>query len=153
MAANPSRIAFKRAIERLSQPNAEPLVMKHSPFAESLEAAILSLDLEKRTLRARFNPGRQYLQGAGVLQGGILATMLDFSMAFVSLSVLPEELSCATAQLNVHYLRPANPGLYYAHAEVEKAGKRVLFNRAMLIPAEGGDPVASATATFTGLGN
>ena len=47
----------------------------------------------------------------------------------------------------------ANPGLYYAHAEVEKAGKRVLFNRAMLIPAEGGDPVASATATFTVLGN
>ena len=153
MATNPGRAAFRAAIAKLSLPNPEPLVIRHSPFAQSLEASIVSVDLEHRRLRARFNPGEQYLQGAGVLQGGILATMLDFSMAFITLAVLPEELSCATAQLNVHYLKAAKTGYYIAEAEIEKVGKRLVFNRASIAPAEGGDAVASATAVFSVLGN
>lgn len=149
MATNPQRAAYKRAIARLSEPNAEPLTMKHSPFAEALHAAILSVDVERRVLRARFNPGPQFLQGAGVLQGGILATMLDFSMAFITLAVLPEEVSCATAQLNVHYLKAAHPGLYIAESSVEKAGKRLVFVNASVAPEAGGEAVASATAVFS----
>jgi uncharacterized protein (TIGR00369 family) len=148
MATNPGRAAYKRAIANLT----EPLVMKQSPFAESLGAAILSVDLEKRILRARFSPGPQFLQGAGVLQGGALATMLDFSMAFITLAVLPEELSCATAQLNVHYLKAAMPGAYICEAGIEKAGKRLVFPYASIAPESGGDPVASATAVFSVLG-
>jgi uncharacterized protein (TIGR00369 family) len=153
MATNPGRAAYKGAIERLSGPNPEPLVMKHNPFAISLEAAVISVNLAEKTLRARFNPGPQYLQGAGVLQGGILATMLDFSMAFITLAVLPEDLSCATAQLNIHYLKAAQPGLYYAQSGVEKSGKRLVFTYANLVPDGGTEPVASATAVFTVLGN
>ena len=149
MATNPGRAAFKRAIAALSLPDAEPLTMKHSPFAESLGAAILSVDLEKRILRARFTPGVQYLQGAGVLQGGILATMLDFSMAFITLAVLPEEASCATAQLNVHYLKAAHPGTYIAQSGIEKVGKRLVFNYSSIVPEGGGDAVASATGVFS----
>ena len=40
-----------------------------------------------------------------MLQGGALATMLDFSMAFVMLAYRPEEQSCAT--LTVSYLKAA----------------------------------------------
>src|SRR4051812_6894980 len=114
MATNPGRAAYKHAIAKLMGPDAEPLVIRHSPFAQSLEASIVRIDLEKKVLRARFKPGPEYMQGAGVLQGGILATMLDFSMAFITLGVLPEELSCATAQLNIHYLKAAQPGVYFA---------------------------------------
>lgn len=75
--------------------------------------------------------------------------MLDLSMAFLSLAVLPAESTCATAQLNVHFLGPAYPGAYVAEAQVEKSGKRVLFNRATLTPAGGIRPVASATGVFS----
>ena len=153
MAVQPGRSAYKGAIQRFGFPDPKPLAIKQMPFAEDLGATILSVDLEARSLHARFECGPQYLQGAGVLQGGALAAMLDLSMAFLSLAVLPAELTCATAQLNVHYLRPAYPGTFRAEAEVEKPGKRVLFNRAALFGADDDEPVASATAVFTVLGN
>lgn len=152
MSAQPGRIAYRGAIARFESPNAKPLAIRQMPFAEAVSATILDLDLQRRWLHARFLCGPEYLQGAGVIQGGVLATMLDLSMAFVSLAVLPAELNCATAQLNVHYLRPAFPGEFHAESEVEKLGKRVLFNRATVRPADGGEPVASATAVFTVLG-
>jgi uncharacterized protein (TIGR00369 family) len=105
--------------------------------------------MDKKKLRARFNPGEQYLQGAGVLQGGILATMLDFSMAFITLAELPEEASCATAQLNVHYLKAARPGMYIVESGIEKSGRRLVFTYASIAPEAGGDPVASATGVFS----
>ena len=152
MTALPGRIAYRGAIARFESPNPKPLAIRQMPFAEALGATILNLDLQRRWLRARYFCGPEYLQGAGVLQGGALATMLDLSMAFVSLAVLPAELNCATAQLNVHYLRPAFPGEFHAESEVEKLGRRVLFNRATVSSADDGEVVASATAVFTVLG-
>ncbi len=149
MAIQPGRSAFKGAIERFNNPDPEPLFIRRMPFAESLEAAVVGLDVQAGILRARFYCGPEFLQGAGVIQGGALAAMLDLSMAFLSLSVLPATSTCATAQLNVHFLSPAFPGVFYAEAELEKSGKRVLFTRATLHPAEDNAPVASATAVFT----
>lgn len=148
MAIQPGRVAFKGAIRRFELPDPPPLAIRKMPFAESLDASILGLDVGERTLSARFVCGPEHIQGAGVVQGGILAAMLDLSMAFVSLAVLPAELTCATAQLNVHYLHPAHPGVFCATSQVEKPGKRVMFSRAELRAADG-TPVASATAVFT----
>lgn len=148
MSVRAGRAAFKGAIRRFESPDPRPLVIRNMPFAETMEATVVALDAEAGTLRARFVCGPEFIQGAGVLQGGVLSAMLDLSMAFVSLAVLPAESTCATAQLNVHFLNPAFPGVLFADAEIEKSGKRVLFSRATLTP-EGGEPVASATAVFT----
>ena len=96
----------------------------------------------------RFQPGDQYLQGRGVIQGGIIATMLDFSIAFAAMAVTDEDKAVATASLNVSYLKPANPGVYYCDAVVERAGRSLIFVRASLAP-ENGDAVASATAVMS----
>lgn len=149
MGIQPGRAAFKGAIRRFESADPTPLVIKNMPFAESMEATLVALDANAGTVRTRFVCGTEFLQGAGVLQGGALSAMLDLSMAFLSLAVLPAESTCATAQLNVHFLAPAYPGVFFADAELEKSGKRVIFNRARLIPANGGGPVASATGVFT----
>src|SRR5688572_1658376 len=56
----------------------EPLVLSGSPLAVSLGATILKVDKAARRISVRFSPGEQFLQGRGVLQGGAIATMLDF---------------------------------------------------------------------------
>jgi uncharacterized protein (TIGR00369 family) len=152
MGLQPGRAAFKGAIRRFELTDARPLVIRNMPFAEAMDATVVDLNETAGTLRARFVCGEEFLQGAGVLQGGVLSAMLDLSMAFLSLAVIPAESTCATAQLNVHFLSPAHPGVFFADAEMEKSGKRVLFNRARLTPAGSGRPVASATAVFTVLG-
>ncbi len=149
MRIQPGRSDFKGAIERFKESDPKPLVIRQMPFAESLEATVVGLDVQAGTLRARFRCGPEFIQGAGVVQGGVLAAMLDLSMAFLSLSVLPTEYTCATAQLNVHFLSPAFPGTFVADSELEKYGKRVLFSRAALRPAEDEPPVATATGVFT----
>ncbi|WP_313673656.1 PaaI family thioesterase [Mycolicibacterium sp.] len=149
MGIQPGRIAYKSAIRRFETSDPKPLVIRNMPFAESMEASIVDLDVEAGRLRARFVCGTEFLQGAGVLQGGVLSAMLDLSMAFLSLAILPAEFTCATAQLNVHFLSPAFPGVFFAESEMEKCGKRMLFNRAALHPADGSGPAASATGVFT----
>lgn len=146
------RVAFRDAVSTLDGSGSEPLVITDSPFAESLEAEILAADTERRWLRVGFCCGPQFLQSTGTLQGGALATMLDLSMAFASLAALPAEFGCATVQLNVHYLRPAFPGRFHAEAELDKLGKRALFSRAALRPADSAEPVATATAVFSVVG-
>lgn len=152
MVPTPARAAFKGAIERFQQDNPKPLAIRNMPFAEALQAAVVDLDLEERRLSAHFMCGPEYIQGVGAVQGGILAAMLDLSMAFLCLAELPAQATCATAQLNVHYLRPAFPGPFRSEAQIEKSGKRVMFSRATLFPVDSDKPVASATAVFTVLG-
>ena len=96
----------------------------------------------------QFQPGEEFLQGRGVIQGGILATMLDFSLAFVAMTVTGDDKAVATANLNVAYLKPAKPGLYYCDAQIERAGRTLVFARAVLYP-DGGEPVASATGVMS----
>lgn len=152
MGSQPGRAAFKGAIRRFAEPDAQPLVIRNMPFAESLQATITALDIAERKLIAHFTCGPDYIQGAGVVQGGVLAAMLDLSMAFVCLAELPAETTCATAQLNTHFLNPALPGLFRSESAIEKSGKRVIFSRATLFQADGDKAVASATAVFTVLG-
>ena len=129
----------------------EPLVLSSIELSRSLKSTVMSVDAKNRRLRMRFQPGEQYLQGRGVIQGGIVATMLDFSLAFAAMTVTDEDKAVATASLNVSYLKPAMPGVYYCDAEVERAGRTLVFARATLYP-ENGDPVASATTVMSVIG-
>lgn len=126
----------------------EPLKLDGIELSRSLQSAVISVDAGARRLRMRFQPGDQYLQGRGVIQGGIIATMLDFTLAFAAMTVTDDDKAVATASLNVSYLKPASPGVYFCDAEVERAGRTLVFARATLFP-ENGEPVASATAVMS----
>ena len=126
----------------------EPLYLGGIELSRSLQSTVISVDSKNKRLRMRFQPGDQYLQGRGVIQGGIVATMLDLSIAFVAMTVTDDDKAVATASLSVAYLKPALPGVYFCDAEVERAGRTLVFARATLSP-ENGDPVATATAVMS----
>lgn len=126
----------------------EPLDLRAIELSRSLQSTVISVDAKNMRLRMRFNPGDQYLQGRGVIQGGIVATMLDLAIAFVAMTVTDDDKAVATASLSVAYLKPAFPGVYFCDAEVERAGRTLVFARATLKP-ENGDPVATATSVMS----
>lgn len=120
-----------------------------NPMASAMGTRLLTLDSAGGTIRLQFAPEGVFLQGAGVLQGGAVAAMLDFAMAFVVLAVLPAGHSCTTAEVKVSFLRAAPHGRYIASAEIMRRGRQLAFTRASLTPAD--DPerlVASATSTL-----
>ena len=93
----------------------------------------------------RFEPGVEHLQGAGNVQGGVVATMLDFALAFAVSARLPAAQTHATVSLTVNYIRAVGPGPVTVIAEVDRVGKRLGFAGARLSTTNG-DVSATATA-------
>ncbi len=72
-------------------------------------------------------------QGAGVLAGGILATMADEAMAHAVISLLDPCSNTVTTEMNIRFLRATDPdkgGLLTATARVVKPGRHVMTTEA-----------------------
>lgn len=144
--------ADKSLLKRfLAHPN-DPMDVDSNALTKALRCRLLSADPATGKVRVAFEPGEQFLQGNNVIQGGIVATMLDFAMAFAAMSALPEGQGGTTTSMTVSYLRPVKPGRYEAVATLDKKGRSVLFARAELWPEGGGDLVATATSVMSVIG-
>lgn len=94
--------------------------------------------------------GKQLCQGGGVVAGGILATLADEAMAHAVLSVLQRGQSTVTAEMNVRYLRSADPariGTLRAAASIVKGGGTLAFAEARVYD-DAERLLATAGATF-----
>ena len=118
------------------------------PLAESLKGRILQLDREAGLAVLAFDPDERFLQGAGVIQGGIVTAMLDYAMALAAFSRLPPGKTFGTVSLNSHFLKPCLPGPHLASGRLERMGGRMIFAGAQLM-REGSDSlVATATSVM-----
>jgi uncharacterized protein (TIGR00369 family) len=109
---------------------------------------LVSVDAKRGAAELRFEPGAEHLQGAGNVQGGVVATMLDFALSFALSARLTREQTHATASLTVHYLRAVSPGSVTVTAEVDRVGKRLGFASARLCSTASGDVLATATGVM-----
>lgn len=91
-----------------------------------------------------------FSQGGGMVAGGILATLADEAMAHAVLSLLPEGDAAVTAEMNVRYLRGADPGKggeITASAGIVKNGQSLIVAESEV--RDGRDRLlATAGATF-----
>jgi uncharacterized protein (TIGR00369 family) len=126
----------------------EPLVIDSNPLASALNARLVSLDRVAGVARLTFDPGPEFVQGRGVVQGGIVSTMLDFAAAYAALATLPEGQTAATATITVNFQGAVKAGEVAATGTVERAGKRLIFVRAQ-IHGEGDRILAAATSVMT----
>ena len=99
----------------------------------------------------------ELVQGAGMAAGGILATLLDETMAHAVLAGNGPGRTTSTVDMNVSYLRPVAPGAsLLCRARVRKRGARVVFAEAVVLDLGPADAAATeesreaarATATF-----
>jgi len=124
------------------------LVGNHVPrppaYAKLLGAR--PLHAEPGHVRFEFMASEQFLNPAGVVQGGFLAVMLDETMGPAALSELGPGFMVPTLELKVNFLRPARTGRLVADARVVHRGKSVVFLESSLSDDEG-SLVATATAT------
>jgi uncharacterized protein (TIGR00369 family) len=124
--------------------NTTSALIEACPVAALLGARVISLSEDK--IEIKFEAGHQMLQGAGVVQGGQISSMLDFAMALIALSRLDEHENVSTISLTTDFHRPAGEGILLAEAWITKMGRKVIFSAAKLTSAEG-KSVATATAS------
>ncbi|VTU46739.1 putative domain 1 (plasmid) [Variovorax sp. SRS16] len=141
---NPDQLLVQRF---LRDPGA-PLAIDSNPLAADLGAVLRGADVQQRTLVLDFAPPARYLQGDGVIQGGIVATMLDFALAFVVLAALAPGDSAATVSLNLQFERAVLQGAVRVSAKLDRLGGRMAFASATVASPDGKDTLARASAVM-----
>jgi uncharacterized protein (TIGR00369 family) len=134
-------------IARFLSGDRTPAPITSSPLAAMLNARLLEADASGKAVLS-FEPPETFIQGASVLQGGMVATMLDFALAFAVMAALPADRSCATASLTTNFMKPAAPGKYIARGSLDRLGSQVAFGSAVLQRADNNQTVATATAVL-----
>ncbi len=116
-----------------------------NPLLAFLGIEVDEIKPDNAVLRLPAKP--ELLQGAGVVAGGILATLLDETMAHAVLGGNPQGKRTATVDMNASYLRPVQPNTdLVCKARVVKRGSRIIFAEASVLGE--GREVARATASF-----
>ncbi len=110
-----------------------------------LERLGVGVDPEGRlTLEVRAG----HLRTLGIVHGGVVATLLDSVMGMMAHRSSPADHYVVTAQLNVHFIRPAFEGeTLIASSVVRHHGRKTAVAQGE-IHTTGGALVATSSATF-----
>lgn len=116
-----------------------------NPLFSFLGAVVELISREKVVLRLPFQ--HSFIQGAGAIAGGIMATLADEAMAHLVLANLNTGETTATIEMNIRYLKGATRGEMAAEAIVIKKGRRIMTVAADILN-EKGAILAQAGASF-----
>jgi uncharacterized protein (TIGR00369 family) len=116
------------------------------PSAVLLGWELVSIDPDAGTIEVAYTATEQFLNPAGVIQGGFVAAMLDDAMGPALVATLDPGLFAPTSDLHVQFLRPAKPGRFIGRGRVVRRTRDVAFLAGELAD-ESGELVAVATAT------
>lgn len=89
----------------------------------------------------------ELLNPHGMLHGGAVYVMVDYSMGGATMSVLPPEQFCATIEIKISYLSSVRSGRLTCATEIIKRGKSVVFLESKVRDAPG-KLVATASGSF-----
>lgn len=128
---NPDRAALAAFIAQAGK----PVEMTSSPLLVALHCRIEHA--ERGYVRLSFSTGLDHVQGNGFVAGGIVATMLDFALAFAGLTICEEGETVASVGLNVAFLRPVASGPVTLEASLVSNGFRVAQAEASLAGPDG----------------
>lgn len=111
---------------------------------DNMEGLRLQWTLEELSMSTFFKAEGKYQSWKGIVHGGILATLLDESMARLACVIYAQAV---TAEMTVRYVLPAQIGeVLFVKGEVVKDSRRLLEMKATLYRGnESGVVIAYAT--------
>lgn len=83
----------------------------------------------------------------GVLHGGVIYTMVDYSMGGAVQPHLPEGSHCATVEIKISYLAAVREGTLRVTSEVVKQGRSMAFVESKVVD-DAGNLVATASGSM-----
>lgn len=115
------------------------------PLAELMHISVE--EVEEGRARYRLDVVPELLNPHGVLHGGAVYVMVDYSMGGATMSVLPPEDICATIEIKISYLASVRGGTLTADTQIIKRGRRVVFLESRVTDGAG-KLVATASGSF-----
>lgn len=115
------------------------------PTGVLLNMQIIEIDSAAGRVKVRYQPGPEFTNPMGNVQGGIIVAMLDDAAAFSAIVKAGERIGIPTIELKTSFFAPAKAGVpLFAEARCIKLGKRVAFMEADLT-----DEAGTLLATLT----
>lgn len=115
------------------------------PIAEMLHISNHGIHDGRATYKLEVAP--ELLNPHGVLHGGAMYVMVDYSMGAATMSALPEGEICATIEIKISYLASVRAGTLTCSTGIIKQGRSVVFLESQ-VTDDAGKIVASATGSF-----
>lgn len=112
---------------------------------ESFE--IVSIDAGSATMHLHADD--QHLRPGGTVSGPSLFALADVAAYAAILGHIGPVALAVTTNLNINFLRKANPGTLEAIARILKLGKRLAVLDISMTSSETGELIAHATATYS----
>jgi len=119
--------------------------LKGVPFAKFLGIQLESIEPGRATMSLEIR--EELKQNAGVVHGGVVASLIDSAAAFAILPLLKDDERTTTVDLTISYLRPLVSGVTSATARVVREGGRIVVVSADLFD-ESGNLAATALSTY-----
>jgi len=107
------------------------------PCSQLLGWRLLDHDAEKGWIRIGFDGKPDFLNPAGLIQGGIQGAMLDDTMGPAVWVKTGGALYTATIEMTLSFLAPARPGPLFGEGTVLQLGSTIAFLEGRLLDAEG----------------
>lgn len=120
--------------------------IRNLPFAKMIGMELVDMRTDEAVIKIEMRD--ELRQPAGVLHGGVTATLIDTAMAYAVITRLAEGERASTVDLTVHYLRPHTEGTFTCTAKIVRAGKRI-FTVSADVANEQGKLIATAVSTYT----
>ena len=120
--------------------------LSNLPFAKMIGMELVDMRPDEAVIKIDMRD--ELRQPAGLLHGGVTATLIDTAMAFAVITRLAEDERASTIDLTVHYLRPHTEGTFTCTAKVVRAGKRI-FTVSADVVNEQNKLIATAVSTYT----
>ncbi len=120
--------------------------IRNLPFAKMIGMELVDMRTDEAVIKIEMLD--ELRQPAGVLHGGVTATLIDTAMAFAVITRLDEGERASTINLTVHYLRPHTEGRFTCTAKIVRAGKRIFTVSADVANSQG-KLIATAVSTYT----
>lgn len=119
------------------------------PLQEYLGMELSSTEVGAGT--ATLHLDDQHANPNGVAHGAVLFALVDTAMGKATMSVIDDNLYCASVELSLRFIRPASEGELIAEATVVKRGRSIVHLEARV--HDGDDRlVATSSGTFAILG-
>jgi uncharacterized protein (TIGR00369 family) len=124
-------------------------MLEHVPHMRELGLEIVELGQGNAIFRLAYQDRLVGDPETGVLNGGVITTVIDSVSGIAAQTALRKPVTIATLDLRIDYLRPSTPGRpLIARAECYKVTRHVAFTRATAWNDDPGDPLAHCVGTF-----
>jgi len=122
------------------------ITLRASPIRETL--GIRYLSAEPGRVSAEFNPGPEFTNANGTIQGGILCSFLDHIMGQSAYALVGPEDRLITLEMSLKFIEAVWPGLVRGEGWVIKKGNAVFFSEGQIFGPEGRVAVKASTSLF-----